>query len=965
MNILEKLFGNLNKKYLKEITPLVADINKFEADFERLSGTELKEKTAEFRARLAQGQSLEDILPEAYAAVREAAKRTLAMRHYDVQLIGGIALHRGMIAEMRTGEGKTLVATLPSYLNALEGKGVHVITVNDYLAKRDAVWMGQIYDALGLSVGIIQNLRVSFLYDVSFKGGQEGTPLDTERDQEGSFKVEDEYLKPATRQEAYRADITYGTNNEFGFDYLRDNMVQNLEDMVMRPGNEMHYAIVDEVDSILIDESRTPLIISAPTEQATEQYYQFANLVKQLKENEDYNVDEKMRSSTLTEQGIMKFEEWLGIENIYVEAGIRTVHHIEQALKAEVLFKRDKDYIVDDGEVIIIDEFTGRKMPGRRYSEGLHQAIEAKEGVRIQRESQTLATITYQNLFRMYRKLSGMTGTAETEKEEFYKIYGLDVLVLPTNKPDQRKDLQDRIYKTELGKYKAVAELIQERRDRGQPILVGTISVEKNERLSEYLNACGIAHEALNAKNHEREGQIIAQAGRPGAVTLATNMAGRGVDIKLGGAPVDSEEEAKVKAAGGLFVLGTERHESRRIDNQLRGRAARQGDLGMTQFFVSTDDDLMRIFAGDRLKGVMTRLKVPEDMPIEQKMVTRMLENAQKKVEAHHYDMRKHLLEYDDVLNKQRDVIYKKRREILELYKTQFFSVSETLDGGSAELGAAKDSGSVLTLDNTETSGLMEPGDAVLPVEEKQKSFVSLEELIIDMIESEIEFVVGFHTNTETGQDWNISEIYETMKTIFPFNSSEKENFFAVGKHRGNSDTADFEARSKLTEFLSAKARVQFEVLRAEIARQAPTEKDSKHIFIELQKSVLLRSYDALWVEHLVSIDYLRTSIGLRGYAQRDPLLEYKRESFSLFNQLLSDIQKEVVYTFFKLSIGIQLAPSVMANDKMTLKGAEKTTVTAGGEAVGKERSSDGEKVGRNDPCPCGSGKKYKRCHGA
>ena len=781
---------------------------------------------------------------------------------------------------------------------------MHVVTVNDYLAKRDAVWMGKIYDFLGLSVGVIQNLRVSYRYNGTLS--MEHGTIESE-----SFKIEEEFLQACSRQEAYQCDITYGTNNEFGFDYLRDNMVQSLEEMVMRPGDEMNYAIVDEVDSILIDEARTPLIISAPAEEATQQYFQFAKLVRQLVENEDYNVDEKMRSATLTEAGIAKFEKWLGVENIYAEGGIRTVHHIEQALKAEVLFKRDRDYIVDNGEVIIIDEFTGRKMPGRRYSEGLHQAIEAKENTNIQRESQTLATITFQNLFRMYRKLAGMTGTASTESEEFAKIYNLEVLIIPTNKPDQRKDLQDRIYRNERGKYKAIAERIKESQAKGQPILIGTISVEKNEALSEYLTASGIKHEILNAKNHEREGEIIAQAGRAGAVTLATNMAGRGVDIKLGGALAVEEERQKVVQAGGLFVLGTERHESRRIDNQLRGRAARQGDPGETQFFVSTDDDLMRIFAGDRLKSIMTRLKVPEDMPIEQKMITKMLETAQKKVEGHNFDIRKHLLEYDDVLNKHREVIYKKRREALE-------------------------------------------------------PATSLKETILDLIEQEIEFVVSFHTNVEDRKEWNLQEIYETARTIFSFSEAEKEELLKMNTS-GDTKLEDVEARDGIVKFLLAKAEREYEAITKQATDTAGNEADGIKLMRDFEKNILLRSIDSLWVDHLVAVDYLRTGIGLRGYGQRDPLVEYKKETYLMFNTLLSGIQKEVVYSFYKIGAGLKLisAPqSVMANDKLVLKGAQK----AADDAVSvhsKPRDDSGNKIGRNDLCPCGSVKKYKRCHGA
>ncbi|MBT4121143.1 MAG: preprotein translocase subunit SecA [Candidatus Magasanikbacteria bacterium] len=937
MSLYTKVFGDPNVKILKEIQPLVVKINNLEKDFEKLSEEELKGKTKEFKDRLAKDETLDDLLPEAFATVREASKRVTGMRHFDVQLLGGITLHRGQIAEMRTGEGKTLVATLPVYLNALEGKGVHVITVNDYLAKRDAVWMGQIYDYLGLSIGIIQNQRISYLYDSSVVGGEEGGELDSERDEEGSFKVEDEFLRPASRQETYRADITYGTNNEFGFDYLRDNMVQTVEEMVMRPGDEMHYTIIDEVDSILIDEARTPLIISAPAQQATEQYYQFAKLVKQLKEGKtsddsdpadvseqgDYNIDEKMRSAILTEEGIKKFEQWLNVENLYVEGGIRLVHHIEQALKAEVLFKKDKDYIVDNGEVVIIDEFTGRQMPGRRYSEGLHQAIEAKENVNIQRESQTLATITFQNLFRMYNKLSGMTGTAVTESEEFIKIYNLEVVAIPTNRPDARLDQQDRIYKNERGKYKAIVEKIKECQAKGQPILVGTISVEKNEELSEYLLREGIQYEALNAKNHEREGEIVAQAGRPGAVTLATNMAGRGVDIKLGGVPADPNMQEKVKQAGGLFVLGTERHESRRIDNQLRGRSARQGDPGETQFFVSTDDDLMRIFAGDRLKGIMERLKVPEDMPIEQKMISKMLEGAQKKVEGHNFDIRKHLLEYDDVLNKHREVIYKKRREALELSK----------EAGSEEL------------------------------KNKNVEFKSLKEMIFDLIEQEIEFVVSFHTNTEDRKDWNLKEVYETVRTIFSLSQEDRDKILHMGSN-GDSKLEDVEAREKLVKFILEKAKFEYIEMENQVKSMAQTEEEGEKMMKQIEKSVMIRSIDNLWVEHLVAIDYLRTGIGLRGYGQRDPLVEYKKETYGMFNQLLAGVQKEVVYSIFKVTAGLNLAPTIMANDKMVMKGAQKSSSDTPGAIKGKTRNEEGDKVGRNDPCTCGSGKKYKKCCG-
>ncbi len=933
MSFLHKFFPDQNKKIVKSLQPLVDRINALEPEFEKLSNDEVKGKTLEFKSRLEKGETLDDLLPEAFATVRESAKRTLGMRHYDVQLIGGITLHRGRIAEMRTGEGKTLTATLAVYLNALSGKGVHLVTVNDYLAKRDAVWMGQIYDFLGMSTGIVQNQRVSFVYDATAKASVEGSELDHERDVVGSFKIENEYLRPVTRQEAYRCDITYGTNNEFGFDYLRDNMVQRIEDMVMRPGTEMNYAIIDEIDSILIDEARTPLIISAPAEEATDQYYRFADLVRMLIVNEDYNIDEKLRSATLTDVGIAKFEKWLNVENIYVEGGIRTVHHIEQALKAEFLFKKDKDYIVDGQEIIIIDEFTGRKMPGRRYSEGLHQAIEAKEKMPIQKESRTLATITFQNLFRMYGKLSGMTGTAKTEEEEFFKIYQLEVTTIPTNKPDNRVDYSDRIYKNNKTKNKAIAEKAQEARAKGQPVLIGTISVEKNEELSAYLFSQGVEHEILNAKNHEREGEIIAQAGRPGAITLATNMAGRGVDIKLGGVPAVAEDVEKVVSAGGLFVLGTERHESRRIDNQLRGRSARQGDPGETQFFVSAEDDLMRVFAGDRLKRVMTGANIPDDMPIENRLITRILEGAQKKVESHHFDTRKHLLSYDDVLNKQRDVVYKKRREILD-------SAKREIDGEP-----------VVDASSEQQS-------------EEQTAPRTLRDIILEMVDQEIETVVSIHTNSDDETTWNVKEINESMSAMMPFESVDKSEIEAIIESATKENKNQIEVRNEIVEKLVAKARLVYDAFVASLEKMQSDPKARTQMMIELERGVLLRTIDMMWVDYLITIDHLRAGIGLQGYGQRDPLVEYKQESFHLFNRLLSGIQREVANTIFKIHAGIQLAPSVMATDKMSLEGAKKTSESEAAAAPsGAGKAVDG-KIGRNDPCPCGSGKKYKKCHG-
>ncbi len=656
----KKFFGDANEKYLKKLQPLIDKINLLEPTLESFSNEQLKEKTKEFKERVKKGETLNDILPESFALVREAAKRTLKQRHFDVQLIGGIVLHEGKIAEMKTGEGKTLAATLPLYLNALEGKGSHLVTVNDYLARRDTVWMGQIYHLLGLNVGCL-NHDQSFLYDPDYKKLNE--EKDKIRDELGSFRVVEDFLRPVSRKEAYLADITYGTNNEFGFDYLRDNMVYDLANQFQRG---FHYAIVDEVDSILIDEARTPLIISAPDIESSKWYQEFAGIIPHLKEKTDYEIDEKMKAVTLTEEGINKIEKILGMGNIYEERGIKYLHHLEQSLKAEALFKIDKHYVVKDGQVIIVDEFTGRLMPGRRWSGGLHQAIEAKEGVKVQPESITLASITFQNYFRMYQKLAGMTGTAATSAEEFDKVYGLEVIIVPTNEPMIREDSPDRVYKTEKGKFEALVREIKEKYQKGQPVLVGTTSIEKNEYLGKLLEREGVPHQILNAKHHQREGEIIAQAGKLGTVTIATNMAGRGVDIILGGNPPDEKGAKEVIELGGLRVIGTERHEARRIDNQLRGRSGRQGDPGCSQFFVSLEDDLLRIFGSDRIKSLMNVLKIPEDQPIEANLVSEAIESAQSKIEGMNFDLRKHILEYDDVMNKHREVIYKKRREILE-----------------------------------------------------------------------------------------------------------------------------------------------------------------------------------------------------------------------------------------------------------------------------------------------------------
>ncbi|MDP4007438.1 MAG: preprotein translocase subunit SecA [bacterium] len=661
-NILQRILGGDSSSALKKFQPLITRINELEEGLQGLSDAELQKKALGLKDKLGEDVESQDILAQAFALVREASLRTLGQRHFDVQLLGGMVLDKGEIAEMKTGEGKTLTATLPVYLNALEGKGVHVITVNDYLAKRDTVWMGQIYHALGLSVGCITH-DTSYIYDPAYS---QDSRKDEQRDTLGSFLVEESYLKPVSRKDAYVADITYGTNNEFGFDYLRDNMAQSLETMVQR-GH--HYAIIDEVDSVLIDEARTPLIISAPDQESSSWYKEFARLIPQLQKDTDYEIDEKLKAVTLTEGGVNKVEQLMGVKDIYQERGIKFLHHLEQALKAQALFERDRDYVVREGNVVIVDEFTGRLLPGRRYSGGLHQALEAKEGVRVQPESVTLASVTFQNYFRMYEKLAGMTGTALTSAEEFSKVYGLEVVSIPTNKPMVRQDFPDKVYQSPEAKFKAIVEEVKRLHEKGQPVLVGTVSIQKNESLGKFLEREGVPHEMLNAKNHEREATVIAQAGRKGQVTIATNMAGRGVDIILGGNPADEKETEKVRSLGGLHVIGTERHEARRIDNQLRGRAGRQGDPGSTQFFVSLEDDLIRIFGGERIQKLMQQFRLPKEEVIESKIVSGTIESAQSKIEGFTFDSRKHLLEYDDVLNKHRETVYRKRREILEMAK--------------------------------------------------------------------------------------------------------------------------------------------------------------------------------------------------------------------------------------------------------------------------------------------------------
>lgn len=932
MSFLEKIFGDPNEKVLATFRPLLDDINNLEKDYDKFSVGQIKDKSGKLRQRAKKGEDLDVLLPEAFALCRVAAKRTLHQRHYDVQIFGGIALHQGQIAEMRTGEGKTLTATLAVYLNALSGKGVHIVTVNDYLARRDSVWMGQVYDLLGLTIGCINHNGVSYVYDPLWKPEsdkkeltgedpqeagalEEGGETDKKRDTTGGFEVQADYLRPVTRREAYAADITFGTNNEFGFDFLRDNMVIRKE---QRSQRELNYAIIDEIDSILIDEARTPLIISAPAEEAADMYYRYASLVKQLTLDADYNIDEKMRAVALTDDGINRLEKILGVENIYEEGGIAMVHHIESALRAEALFKLDKDYVVKDGEIVIVDEFTGRLMPGRRYGEGLHQAIEAKEGVKIQRESQTLATVTFQNLFRMHPKLAGMTGTAATEAEEFSKIYGLDVLVVPTDKPSQRKDLPDRVYQSESGKFTAVAQEIKKRHEAGQPVLVGTISIEKNELLGELLRREGVPHELLNAKNHEREAQIIAQAGRRGAVTIATNMAGRGVDIVLGGNPPEPGAAERIKELGGLMVLGTERHESRRIDNQLRGRAGRQGDPGTTQFFVSMDDDLMRIFGSDRMKGFMQKVGVPEDVPIENKMVSKSIESAQRKVEGHHFDTRKHLLEYDDVLNKHREVVYRKRDDILDL---------------------------------------------------QEDDSTKVREFVLEMVEGEIEQVVLFHTSAEKEASWNLQEIFEVAGTIFPVPEELRVELSDIRDRKAGNKMQDAEARTHIITYLVDLAEKAYDGLEVQVNEALAAGGHDDTSYHRIVKGMMLRAIDTLWVEHLDSMDHLRTGIGLRGYGQRDPLIEYKREAYRMFNDLMASITKKVVYSVFKIGVARQAAQGLMER-----KGVKLSAPAKGGGGVqasaGKSGSAGEKKVGRNEPCPCGAKrpdgtpKKYKHCHG-
>lgn len=824
-NLIKSLF-DFNEKELKRIRPLVDRINSLEAEIKRLSDAELQAQTALFRERVANGATLDDLLPEAFATVREAALRTLGQRHFDVQLIGGVVLHEGNIAEMKTGEGKTLAATLPVYLNALTGRGVHVVTVNDYLARRDSEWMGRIYRFLGLSVGLI-------------------VPG----------------LEYAERKTAYAADITYGTNNEFGFDYLRDNMAISPEEIVQR---QLHYAIIDEVDSILIDEARTPLIISGPGQRSADWYYRFAQVVSQLKAGEDYEVDEKAHTVTPTESGLARVEKLIG-QSIYDNPeGLDLSAYLTQALKAKALMKRDRDYIVKDGEVIIVDQFTGRLMFGRRYSDGLHQAIEAKEAVKIERESQTLATITFQNYFRMYDKLAGMTGTAATEEEEFRKIYGLSVVVIPTNKPMIREDFSDAVYRTESGKFRAVVEEIVQCHQQQRPVLVGTVSIENSERLSEMLKRRGISHQVLNAKYHEKEAEIVAQAGQPGAVTIATNMAGRGTDIVLGPGVTDM---------GGLHIIGTERHESRRIDNQLRGRSGRQGDPGSSRFYISMEDDLMRLFGADNINAILDKLGMDDSQPIEHSLLTRAIETAQKRVEARNFDIRRHVLEYDNVMNKQREVIYEQRRKVLFGHQ--------------------------------------------------------LKEQILELAEHEVAKLADqFAPADMTPEYWDLAGLASALEAKFL-----PKDYFTVRQLGQYRDPASL--REHLVElihrFYSEKeARLGDELMRS------------------LEKVVMLRTVDSRWMAHLAAMDDLREGIGLRAYGQEDPLMAYKQEAYEMFQAMVEEIQQDVVRYVFKLEV---------VQQPQRQKYHEPNT-------AGRQPVRGGKKVGRNDPCPCGSGKKYKKCCG-
>ena len=870
------IFGDSNERALKKLQPIVEQVNELEPSVQALTDDQLRAKTDDFRARLADGDSLDDILPEAFACVREAAKRTVGMRHFDVQILGGIVLHQGKITEMKTGEGKTLVATLPLYLNALTGKGSHLVTVNDYLAKRDTVWMGPIYHLMGLSIGCLQH-DTACVYDPSVENAKPGL----------------EYLRPASRAEVYQSDITYGTNNEFGFDYLRDNMAVEGGQTVQRGYN---YAIVDEVDNILIDEARTPLIISGPAEEPVQIYYTCAKLVPRLQPEEDYTVDEKERSVTLTALGVSKMERGLKVNNLYAPDTYHMVQYVENALRVHVLYKRDRDYVVRDGQVIIVDEFTGRLQTGRRWADGLHQAVEAKEGVKVQRESITYATITLQNYFRMYDKLAGMTGTAATEADEFYKIYGLDVAVIPTNMPMKRDDLPDFIYKNEDAKFQAVAKEIGEHHQSKRPVLVGTTSIEKSERLGALLMRLGISHQVLNAKFHEKEAGIITQAGRPGAVTVATNMAGRGTDIVLGGSPdglgITQEEWQRdhdlVVSLGGLHVIGTEHHEARRIDNQLRGRSGRQGDPGSTRFYASLEDDVMRRFGGEWMKGLMEKTGLSDDIPLESKMITRALQQSQVRVEAFHFDIRKHLLQFDDVLNTHREVAYKERRKVTE--------------------------------------------------------GVDLKMNILDMVRRAVESRARYYLPGRNTEEWDLENLVDELGQLFPLPSelSEVETLSAMG-------------RDGIVEALIKAAEDTYDQ-----QEQTVDDENMRH----LERMVMLRAIDLHWVQHLTAMENLRQGIGLQAVGQRDPLVMYKTEGHRMFQTLLERIENDVVRSVFHVQLSSVPGGAARA---ATRRPPEKSPMAKIAGRRGQDNNVDPkfQKVGRNDPCPCGSGKKFKKCCGA
>ena len=873
VSLLNKLVSDNSGRLAKKTAPLVEKVNRLEGHFQALSDAELLDKTQVFKSRVAGGESLDELLPESFAAVREAGKRNLGQRHYDVQVIGGIVLHRGQIAEMKTGEGKTLVATLPVYLNALSGKGVHVVTVNDYLARRDPVWMGPVYHALGLTVACLQH-DAAYIYDPELTDPTNGL----------------KFLRWVSRAEAYQADITYGTNNEFGFDYLRDNMALEVAQRVQR---ELNFAIVDEVDNILIDEARTPLIISGPAAEPVQHYQTFAKLVPRLKAEEDYTIDDRTQAISLTQDGIAKMEKWTNTPNLYEPENFHLVHYMENALSAQIMKTRDKEYVVRDGEVVIVDEFTGRLQFGRRWSDGLHQAVEAKEGVPIQRESITYATITLQNYFRMYRKLAGMTGTAETEADEFHKIYGLEVSVAPTNLPMAREELPDLIFQNEEARWRMASDKIESLNKEGRPVLVGTTSIESSERLSAMLKRRGVAHEVLNAKNHEQEASIIAQAGRLGAVTVSTNMAGRGTDIVLGGADINrpewQAEHDKVVELGGLYVLGTEHHEARRIDNQLRGRSGRQGDPGSSQFYVSLEDELMRRFGGERIKTVMGWTGMEEDAPIENRLVTKSIGNAQIKVEGYHFDMRKHLLNYDDVLNTQREVIYGYR--------------GDTLKG-----------------ENLRTR-------------------------ILDMLRQEFQDLVSRHLPGRHADDWNPGAFLSDLEQVcsLPPNLADEDMVVQL-------------RQEQVQEILNGYAEIALDNREAEIGPEQMR---------TVERLLLLRAIDTHWVNHLTGMENLRTGIGLHAYGQRDPLVMYRSEGRKMFQDLLARMQHDVVHTLFHVTLndgggesnGRVRRPSGQPpmGSPMAQVNGNRSDATPGGRA----------KVGRNAPCPCGSGKKYKRCCGA